>query len=132
MESLLSKCKENIKANKQKTAALTEVKEQLASDLALREKELAEERAKTQDVNAQLELLKGRYRSQVLGRVQKFFGFIFFYIFIDRELVHLSASHAFIYREAGEELQMAEVKLAMHKEMLGKDEVSPGAIPRRY
>merc|ERR1719264_1023691 len=28
----------------------------------------------------------------------------------------------FIHREAGEELQMAEVKLAMHKEMLGKDE----------
>ena len=27
------------------------------------------------------------------------------------------------HREAGEELQMAEVKLAMHKEMLGKDEV---------
>ena len=61
LESLLSKCKENIKANKQKTAALTEVKEQLASDLALREKELAEEKAKAQDVNAQMELLKGRY-----------------------------------------------------------------------
>ena len=60
MESLLSKCKENIKANKQKTAALTEVKEQLASDLALRETELAEERAKAQGMNAQLELLKGR------------------------------------------------------------------------
>ena len=26
---------------------------------------------------------------------------------------------------------MAEVKLAMHKEMLGKDEVGLGAIPRR-
>ena len=61
LESLLSKCKENIKANKQKTAALTEVKEQLASDLALREKELAEEKAKAQDMNAQMELLKGRY-----------------------------------------------------------------------
>ena len=61
MESLLSKCKENIKANKQKTAALTEVKEQLASDLALREKELTEERAKAQGMNAQMELLKGRY-----------------------------------------------------------------------
>ena len=34
----------------------------------------------------------------------------------------LLASH----REAGEELQMAEVKLAMHKEMLGKDEVMVG------
>ena len=29
-------------------------------------------------------------------------------------------------REAGEELQMAEVKLAMHKEMLEKDEVRVG------
>ena len=65
MESLLSKCKENIKANKQKTAALTEVKEQLASDLALREQELAEERAKAQEVNAEMELLKGRYRTDV-------------------------------------------------------------------
>ena len=27
---------------------------------------------------------------------------------------------------------MAEVKLAMHKEMLGKDEVGFGAILRRY
>ena len=34
----------------------------------------------------------------------------------------------FIHREAGEELQMAEVKLAMHKEMLGKDEVGLRAI----
>ena len=65
LESLLSKCKENIKANKQKTAALTEVKEQLASDLALREQELAEERAKAQKVNAEMELLKGRYRTDV-------------------------------------------------------------------
>ena len=65
MESLLSKCKENIKANKQKTAALTEVKEQLASDLALREQELADERAKAQEVNAEMELLKGRYRIEV-------------------------------------------------------------------
>ena len=65
LESLLSKCKENIKANKQKTAALTEVKEQLASDLALREQELAEERAKAQEVNAEMELLKGRYRTDV-------------------------------------------------------------------
>ena len=29
-------------------------------------------------------------------------------------------------REAGEELQMAEVKMAMHKEMLGKDEEITG------
>ena len=33
------------------------------------------------------------------------------------------ACYLFMHREAGEELQMAEVKLAMHKEMLGKDEV---------
>ena len=45
-------------------------------------------------------------------------------------MVNCIALHAF-HREAGEELQMAEVKLAMHKEMLGKDEVGLGAIPRR-
>jgi len=64
--------------------ALTEVKEQLATDLALRESELAEERRKAEEVKSQMEQLRGR--------------------------------------EAGEELQMAEVKLAMHKEMLEKDE----------
>ena len=86
---------------------MTEVKEQLASDLALREKELAEEKAKAQDVNAQMELLKGRY--QIKDHEVKF-------------------HHMPLHREAGEELQMAEVKLAMHKEMLGKDEVGFGAI----
>ena len=38
----------------------------------------------------------------------------------------LTAFHCTSYREAGEELQMAEVKLAMHKEMLEKDEVGVG------
>ena len=63
LESLLSKCKENIKANKQKMGALTEVKEQLATDLALRENELAEERRKAEEVKSQMEQLRGRYEN---------------------------------------------------------------------
>ena len=84
LESLLSKCKENIKANKQKMQALTEVKEQLSMDLEAKESELVEERERGVRVASELTELRGR--------------------------------------EAGEELQMAEVKLAMHKEMLDKDE----------
>ena len=87
LESLLSKCKENIKANKAKTAALTEVKEQLAAALAAKEGELTEERGRAAELGRAVEEVRSR--------------------------------------EAGEELQMAEVKLAMHREMLGKDEVQP-------
>ena len=90
LESLLSKCKENIKANKAKTAALTEVKEQLAAALAAKEEELAEERRRAAELGRAVEEVRSR--------------------------------------EAGEELQMAEVKLAMHREMLGKDEVQPLVI----
>jgi predicted RNase H-like nuclease (RuvC/YqgF family) len=39
LEALLTKCKESIKANKQKTTALTEVKESLATQLASKEAE---------------------------------------------------------------------------------------------
>merc|ERR1712203_739245 len=39
LEALLTKCKESIKANKQKTTALTEVKDSLATQLADREGE---------------------------------------------------------------------------------------------
>ena len=84
LESLLSKCKENIKANKNKLSALTEVKEQLAVDLELKEKELLGEKVATKKAVDELELIKNR--------------------------------------EEGEELQMAEAKLAMHREMIMKDE----------
>lgn len=40
LEGLLTKCKESIKANKQKTTALTEVKESLATQVAEKETEL--------------------------------------------------------------------------------------------
>ena len=40
MEGLLTKCKESIKANKQKTSALTEVKESLAQQVTEREAEV--------------------------------------------------------------------------------------------
>ena len=84
LESLLSKCKENIKTNKNKTTALTEVKDQLAADLEQKEKELVELRDSSDKVRAELETLKRK--------------------------------------EEGEEIQIAEVKLAMHSEMIMKDE----------
>ena len=84
LESLLSKCKENIKTNKNKTTALTEVKDQLAADLELKEKELVELRDSSDKVRAELETLRRK--------------------------------------EEGEEIQIAEVKLAMHSEMIMKDE----------
>ncbi len=46
LETLLTKCKESIKANKQKTQALTEVKESLSTQLSEREAEC--EKLKTQ------------------------------------------------------------------------------------
>ena len=84
LESLLSKCKENIKANKNKLSALTEVKEQLAVQLGEKEKELEDEKENAKTALDELQQIKNR--------------------------------------EEGEELQMAEAKLAMHREMIVKDE----------
>ena len=84
LESLLSKCKENIKTNKNKATALTEVKDQLATDLEGKEKEVLELKASSDLMKAELETLKKK--------------------------------------EEGEEIQIAEVKLAMHSEMIMKDE----------
>ena len=52
LEALLTKCKESIKANKQKTQALTEVKESLAVTLGEREKEYADLKATVVDYEA--------------------------------------------------------------------------------
>ena len=84
LESLLSKCKENIKTNKNKTTALTEVKDQLAVDLEVKDKEVLELKASSDLIKAELDTLKKK--------------------------------------EEGEEIQIAEVKLAMHSEMIMKDE----------
>lgn len=84
LESLLSKCKENIKANKHKMTALTEVKEKLAVQLEDKEKELQEEKSSADGVRQELESIRNR--------------------------------------EEGDEIQMAEAKLAMHREMIQKDE----------
>ena len=84
LESLLSKCKENIKANKNKLTALTEVKEQLATDLETKEKDLCEARESCQKAVDELQVLRKR--------------------------------------EETEEVQMAEIKLQMHSEMICKDE----------
>ena len=45
LEGLLTKCKESIKANKQKTSALTEVKENLAKQVTDKESELEDLRS---------------------------------------------------------------------------------------
>ena len=54
MEGLLTKCKESIKANKQKTTALTEVKESLAKQVSEKEGDLNDVRS--QLVNSQATL----------------------------------------------------------------------------
>ena len=64
LESLLSKCKENIKANKNKLTALTEVKEQLAADLENKEKELVEVRSSCQKSNEELDVLRKKEESE--------------------------------------------------------------------
>jgi len=84
LESLLTKCKENIKANKQKIGALSEVKEELATQLQEKEASIIQLNEK----NTQLE-------SEVS---------------VARE------------RAQGEEIQLAETKLVMHRELLEKDE----------
>ena len=52
LESLLTKCKESIKANKQKTQALTEVKESLSKQLSERDEECLELKKKLDDFEA--------------------------------------------------------------------------------
>ena len=54
LEGLLTKCKESIKANKQKTTALTEVKESLAKQVTEKEVELND--VKSQLLNTQSSL----------------------------------------------------------------------------
>ena len=87
----MTKCKESIKANKQKTTALTEVKESLA-------KQVGEREAESDDLRSQLVNLQST----------------------------LTAAQTEISnhkkREQSEELQIAELKLSMHQEMITKDE----------
>lgn len=52
LEALLTKCKESIKANKQKTQALTEVKESLSAQLSDREGECEKLRTQVRDYEA--------------------------------------------------------------------------------
>ena len=54
LEGLLTKCKESIKANKQKTSALTEVKESLAKQVGEREAELDDLRSQLLNSQATL------------------------------------------------------------------------------
>ena len=88
MEALLTKCKESIKANKQKTTALTEVKESLSKQLADKESELkaavANHSAEITAVKTELEEVQNDY--QILKK-----------------------------KEQEEELQIAESKMVMHQ-----------------
>ncbi len=58
----MTKCKESIKANKQKTQALTEVKESLSAQLSEREAEAADLRAKV----IEFEAFKAKAREEEL------------------------------------------------------------------
>merc|ERR1712018_328401 len=84
LEALLTKCKESIKANKQKTTALTDVKDSLAEQLAEREKQNEKLTNDLKTTKDELESLKKR--------------------------------------EQVEELQIAEIKMQMHQEIITKDE----------
>ena len=55
LEGLLTKCKESIKANKQKTNALTEVKESLATQVSEREAEVDDLKSQLVNVQSTLE-----------------------------------------------------------------------------
>ena len=88
---MLTKCKESIKANKQKTTALTEVKESLAKQVGDKETELNE--LQSQHLSTQ----------STLATAQK-------------------EIEGYKSKEQEAELQIAEVKMMMHQEMITKDE----------
>lgn len=66
LEALLTKCKESIKANKQKTVALTEVKESLASQLANKESECQGLNSQLTKVQTELDILKKKEQEEEL------------------------------------------------------------------
>ena len=66
LEALLTKCKESIKANKQKTTALTDVKDSLAEQLAEKEKENEKLTNNLKGVKDELDSLKKREQVEEL------------------------------------------------------------------
>ena len=70
LEALLTKCKESIKANKQKTNALTEVKDALSQQLSEKEAELSAVNESYSKVNVELEALRKREQEDELQIAQ--------------------------------------------------------------
>ena len=66
LEALLTKCKESIKANKQKTNALTEVKESLATHLAVKEEECKSLSTQVTKIQTDFEILKKKEQEEEL------------------------------------------------------------------
>ena len=66
LEALLTKCKESIKANKQKTTVLTEVKESLATQLASKEAECTNLSSKLSSLQTEYEVLKKKEQEEEL------------------------------------------------------------------
>ena len=70
LETLLTKCKESIKANKQKTTALTEVKDSLSKQLSEKEAELNSLNDKLSSISTELETVKKREQEDELQMAQ--------------------------------------------------------------
>ena len=70
LETLLTKCKESIKANKQKTTALTEVKDSLSKQLSEREADLISLTDSFNRTNNELKELKQKDQEEELQIAQ--------------------------------------------------------------
>ena len=70
LETLLTKCKESIKANKQKTTALTEVKDSLSKQLSEKEADLIVLTDRFNSTEAELKELKQKEQEEELQIAQ--------------------------------------------------------------
>ena len=70
LETLLTKCKESIKANKQKTTALTEVKDSLSKQLSEKEADLIVLSDRFNSTEAELKELKRKEQEEELQIAQ--------------------------------------------------------------
>ena len=70
LETLLTKCKESIKANKQKTTALTEVKDSLSKQLSEKEADLIVLTDRFNSTEAELKELKRKEQEEELQIAQ--------------------------------------------------------------
>ena len=70
LETLLTKCKESIKANKQKTTALTEVKDSLSKQLSEKEADLIVLTDRFNSTEAELKEVKRKEQEEELQIAQ--------------------------------------------------------------